>query len=110
MNMLTTISAGFAWGGFLSLLHFGGLWLSLSLMPRMPRPRLWFFGGLLGRYAVTLGGVWLALRQGTAGSHGGLRRILRHAHDPGAAALQHGEMTWTSPLIPLSAPDGVSRS
>ncbi len=64
MNMLTTISAGFAWGGFLSLLHFGGLWLSLSLMPRMPRPRLWFFGGLLGRYAVTLGGVWLALRQG----------------------------------------------
>lgn len=62
--MLTLISAGFAWGGLLSLLHFGGLWLSLSFMPRVARPTLWFYGGLLVRYGITLGGMWVALKHG----------------------------------------------
>jgi len=62
VSTLMTISAGFAWGGVLSLLHFGGLWLSLTLMPRVARPVLWFYGGLLVRYGVTLGGMWLALQ------------------------------------------------
>lgn len=62
--MLTVISAGLAWGGLLSLLHFGGLWFSLVFMPRVARPRLWFYGGLLCRYAITLTGMWLALEQG----------------------------------------------
>lgn len=64
MPMLTTISAGLAWGGLLALLHFGGLWLSLALMPRVVRPTLWFYGGLLVRYGVTLVGMWLALKVG----------------------------------------------
>ncbi len=64
MNTLMTISAGLAWGGLLSLLHFGGLWLSLSFMPRVARPTLWFYGGLLVRYGVTLGGMWMALKVG----------------------------------------------
>lgn len=64
MHMLTTISAGFAWGGLLSLLHFGGLWLSLIFMPRVARPTLWFYGWLLVRYAITLTGMWLAIDYG----------------------------------------------
>lgn len=64
MSMLTTISAGLAWGGLLSLLHFGGLWLSLTFLPRAARPHLWFYGGLLLRYTVTLTGMWQALQHG----------------------------------------------
>lgn len=64
MDTLTTISAGLAWGALLSLLHFGGLWLSLSFMPKVARPHLWFYGGLLVRYGLTLTGMWLAIEQG----------------------------------------------
>ncbi|WP_319543205.1 ATP synthase subunit I [uncultured Pseudodesulfovibrio sp.] len=64
MNTVMIISAGFAWGGLLSLLHFGGLWLCLTLMPKVLRPHLWFYGWLLVRYAVTLTGMWLAIGQG----------------------------------------------
>lgn len=66
MNTMTIISAGFAWGGVLALLHFGGLWLSLSFMTRVARPTLWFYGGLLVRYGLTLGGMWLALETSPA--------------------------------------------
>jgi F1F0 ATPase subunit 2 len=64
VNTATIISAGLAWGGLLSVLHFGGLWISLVLMPRVARPHLWFYGWLLVRYAVTLTGMRLALEQG----------------------------------------------
>lgn len=64
MNTVTTISLGLVWGGLLSMLHFGGLWLSLTLMPKVARPHLWFYGWLLVRYAVTLSGMWLALEHG----------------------------------------------
>lgn len=64
MNSLMTISAGLVWGGLLSLIHFGGLWLSLTVMPRVARPMQWFYGGLLVRYGLTLTGMWLALKVG----------------------------------------------
>ncbi len=64
MNTLTMSSAGFAWGGLLALMHFGGLWLSLTIMPRVSRPAQWFYGGLLVRYGLTLTGMWLALKVG----------------------------------------------
>jgi len=61
---LTSISCGLIWGGLLALLHFGGLWLSLSFMPRVARPTMWFYGGLLVRYGITLWGMWIALKVG----------------------------------------------
>lgn len=64
MNNLTIISAGLAWGGLLSLFHFGGLWLSLVYLPRTTRPKLWFYGGLLMRYTITLTGMWFAQKHG----------------------------------------------
>lgn len=64
MSMMTTISVALAWGGLLSLLHFGGLRLSLEFLPRVARPHLWFYGGLLLRYTITLSGMWQALQYG----------------------------------------------
>jgi len=64
MDTLITISAGFAWGGLLAFIHFGGLWLSLTTMPRVARPAQWFYGCLLIRYGITLTGMWLALKTG----------------------------------------------
>lgn len=70
MDTVTTISAGLAWGGLLSMLHFGGLWICLMLMPKVARPRLWFYGWLLVRYTVTLTGFWLALERGPSAAMG----------------------------------------
>ena len=64
MPILTMISAGLAWGGLLALLHFGGLWLSLRFMPAVARPTLWFWGGFLVRYGVTLAGMGLTIKIG----------------------------------------------
>jgi len=64
VNSLTIISTGVVWGGLLAAIHFGGLWLSLTLMPRVARPMQWFYGGLLVRYGLTLTGMWLALKTG----------------------------------------------
>lgn len=64
MTMLTQISGGLAWGGAIALVHFGGLWFSLTMLPRVARPRMWFYGNYMIRYGLTLGGMWLALKVG----------------------------------------------
>ncbi|WP_320008504.1 ATP synthase subunit I [Maridesulfovibrio sp.] len=50
------IFAAFGIGLFLSALHFGGLWLTVRMLPRCKRPRLFFWSSYLGRYGITLWG------------------------------------------------------
>ncbi len=69
MMIMTTnpsllIPAGFAWGALLALSHFGGLWVTLRIMPYAARPRLWFWGSWLVRFGVTLGGMLIAMKTG----------------------------------------------
>lgn len=66
MTEATRILGGLAAGGALSLLHFGGLWITLRTLPRVARPRLWFMGSALTRYGLTLGGMWLLMQWGVA--------------------------------------------
>lgn len=48
--------AAFGMGLILSAIHFGGLWLTVRLLPRCERPRLFFWSSYLGRYGITLWG------------------------------------------------------
>lgn len=41
-------------GAVLAGIHFGGLWLTVRMLPNCARPRLFFWSGCIGRYAVTL--------------------------------------------------------
>lgn len=47
-------------GAGLGLVHFGGLWFVLTLLPWVRRPLLWVTGSFLLRLAVTLTGFFLA--------------------------------------------------
>ncbi len=43
----------------LGLMFFGGLWWTVRRGTASPRPALWFFGSLVVRVALTLGGIYL---------------------------------------------------
>lgn len=45
-------------GAFLGVIFFGGLWMTIQAMPRSKHPALLFFGSLLTRSAILLGGIW----------------------------------------------------
>ncbi|CCO24769.1 ATP synthase subunit I [Maridesulfovibrio hydrothermalis] len=47
--------ASFGIGVMLSVIHFGGLWLTVWMLPRCERPRMFFWASYLGRYGITLG-------------------------------------------------------
>ncbi|MEO7940539.1 MAG: ATP synthase subunit I [Burkholderiaceae bacterium] len=46
-------------GVVLGLVFFGGLWWTVRRGLASPRPALWFFGSLVVRVALTLGGIYL---------------------------------------------------
>lgn len=46
-------------GVALGLMFFGGLWWTVRRGMASPRPALWFFGSLVVRVALTLGGIYL---------------------------------------------------
>jgi F1F0 ATPase subunit 2 len=54
-DALTLALAGLA-GGALGVLFFGGLWWTVRRAIASPQPALWFFGSLLLRTSVALGG------------------------------------------------------
>ena len=54
-NLMITIAA-FGIGLLLSGIHFGGLWLTVRMLPSTQRPRLFFWSSYLGRYGITLWG------------------------------------------------------
>lgn len=54
---LTLLLAGTA-GAALGVLFFGGLWWTVRKAVLSPRPALWFFGSLLLRMSIVLGGFY----------------------------------------------------
>ncbi|UZP68806.1 ATP synthase subunit I [Desulfovibrio mangrovi] len=57
---------GLVVGSALAVCHFGALWVSLRYVPRISRPRLWFWLCFLVRYFVTLGGMSSLIGSGPA--------------------------------------------
>lgn len=55
LRLLGVLLAGVALG----LVFFGGLWWTVRRGMASPRPALWFFGSLVLRIALTLGGIYL---------------------------------------------------
>lgn len=55
---LLALAAGLALG----VLFFGGLWITVNKGMKSARPALWFFGSLILRSAVTIGGFFLVCR------------------------------------------------
>jgi|GEM_PF-1759355 F1F0 ATPase subunit 2 len=64
VNSFMIISAAFCVGLFLSVIHFGGLWLTVRTLPRCERPKLFFWSSYLGRYGITLWGFTQVLNFG----------------------------------------------
>jgi F1F0 ATPase subunit 2 len=62
-SLMITLAA-FGIGLLLSGIHFGGLWLTVRLLPSCERPRLFFWSSYLARYAVTLYGVAQVMKHG----------------------------------------------
>lgn len=58
------IISAFGIGLLLSLIHFGGLWLTVRTLPRCVRPRMFFWASYLGRYAITLWGFAQVMKFG----------------------------------------------
>ncbi|WP_432737500.1 ATP synthase subunit I [Maridesulfovibrio sp. FT414] len=56
--------SSFGFGMLFSGLHFGGLWMTLRVLPYCRRPRLFFWASYLGRIAVTLWGFALVMEYG----------------------------------------------
>ncbi|ACS80291.1 ATP synthase subunit I [Maridesulfovibrio salexigens] len=54
-SIMITVAA-FGIGLLLSAIHFGGLWLTVRMLPRCERPRMFFWSSYLGRYGITLWG------------------------------------------------------
>jgi F1F0 ATPase subunit 2 len=48
----------FGWGMLLGIMFYGGLWLSLSHLPRLKRPALWLAASLLVRMALVVVGLY----------------------------------------------------
>jgi F1F0 ATPase subunit 2 len=64
VSSLMITLASFGIGLLLSGIHFGGLWLTVRLLPVCERPRLFFWSSYLARYAVTLYGFSQVMKNG----------------------------------------------
>lgn len=53
----------FLWGVFLGLFYFGGLWLTLKMMPRKERPKSWLTFSYIVRLAGALTGFWIVVQK-----------------------------------------------
>lgn len=58
------LAAACLWGLFLGMYYFGGLWITVRLIPRSSRPRALLFASFLARLIGALLGFWFALRNG----------------------------------------------
>jgi F1F0 ATPase subunit 2 len=55
---------GCIWGMFLGIIYFGGLWVTVRLVPRVSNPKILLFTSFILRMAILLAGIWLVLRAG----------------------------------------------
>ena len=54
----------FLWGIFLGVFYFGGLWLTVSALPRKKRPKRWLAVSYVLRLAGALAGFWIIIYKG----------------------------------------------
>lgn len=59
---VTLLGLAFFWGAFLSLFHFGGLWLTLKTAAGKRRPVRWLAASFFIRLAAVLAGFGFVLR------------------------------------------------
>lgn len=53
----------FFWGSLLGIFYFGGLWLTVRMLPGSLRPKLLWFSSFTIRQALTLYGLWIILKE-----------------------------------------------
>ena len=53
----------FLWGVFLGVFYFGGLWVTLKMMPRKERPKRWLAFSYIVRLAGALAGFWIVVQK-----------------------------------------------
>ena len=58
MNEVLTLALALAAGVLLGAIFFGGLWLTVRKGVSSKQPALWFFGSLLLRMSIVLGGFY----------------------------------------------------
>ena len=51
------------WGVFLGVFYFGGLWLTLKMMPCKEKPKRWLALSYMARVAGALAGFWVVVRK-----------------------------------------------
>ncbi len=59
MNEVLFLASAMAAGFLLGAFFFGGLWWTVKRGVSSQRPALWFFGSMLLRMSITLGGILL---------------------------------------------------
>ncbi len=59
MNEVVQLALTLLAGGGLGILFFGGLWWTVQKALASPRPALWFFGSLVLRTGIVLGGFYV---------------------------------------------------
>ncbi len=55
---------GCLWGMTLGIVYFGGLWVTVRLVPRVSNPKTLLLASFIPRMAILLAGIWFVLRAG----------------------------------------------
>ena len=55
---------GCIWGMTLGIIYFGGLWVTVRLVPRAVNPKILLLASFILRMALLLAGIWYVLRAG----------------------------------------------
>ena len=53
---------GCLWGMGLGIAYFGGLWVTVRLVPRVSNPKILLLASFILRMAILLAGIWFVLR------------------------------------------------
>jgi F1F0 ATPase subunit 2 len=62
MNTSGQLLISALWGMSLGIFYFGGLWLTVRLVPQVANPKQLLFISFILRISVVLAGLWLVLR------------------------------------------------
>ena len=62
MNTSGQLLIGALWGLALGIFYFGGLWVTVRLVPRVANPKKLLFVSFILRISVLLSGLWFVLR------------------------------------------------
>jgi F1F0 ATPase subunit 2 len=62
MNTSGQLLIGFLWGVFLGIFYFGGLWITVRMVPQITQPKKLLFISFILRLSGVLAGLWFVLR------------------------------------------------